>query len=111
MAKLQSSGAALRGIFNSLQLFSRLEAHGLPRRDVHFFSSARVAANAGLARLYAEDAEAPEFDALPAAERVLPGLEDGFHRLLGFRSAAVRLGEHGVYDVELDQQRLPRCVA
>src|SRR5438270_3061374 len=35
----------LCGFFDSLQLFSRLEAHGLARRNVHLFSRARVAAD------------------------------------------------------------------
>src|SRR5580658_302736 len=46
-----------------LQFLAGLEASGLARRDTNLLSSARVAADAGLARLYVEHAKAAEFDA------------------------------------------------
>ena len=61
---------SLCGFFHSLQLFARLEAHRLAGRNVHLFTGARVATDACLARLYAEDTEAPKLDALAAAKRV-----------------------------------------
>ena len=61
-----------------MQLLAGLEAHGFAWRDVDFFTGARVAADAGLAGLDAEDAEAAQFNALPAAQGTLQGLEDSF---------------------------------
>src|ERR1700751_1104624 len=90
-----------------LQFLARLEADSLTRRDTNLLSGARVAADAGLARLYVKYAEAPELDALAAAQCVLHRLEDGFHRLFGFRSSNIRFLYDGVDDVELDHTYLP----
>ena len=62
--------------------FAGFEAHGLARRNVDLFAGARIASDAGLARLDVEDAEAPQLDALAAAKRILQGLEDRLHGLL-----------------------------
>src|SRR5258707_7908429 len=97
---------SLSRFFDSLQLFSRLEAHRLARRNVNLFAGARVAANTGLARLHAEDTKAPELDALAAAERTFQRLEDGFDSLLGLGAANVRRCHDSVYDIELDHMRL-----
>ena len=42
------------GSFEALQFFSGLEADGFAWRDVDLFAGARVAADAGFARLHAE---------------------------------------------------------
>src|SRR5215469_3560796 len=60
-----------------LQFFARFETHGFARRDANLLSGAGVTADARLARLYVEDAEPAQLDALAAAERILHGLEDG----------------------------------
>jgi hypothetical protein len=102
----------LCGFFDSLQLFSRLETDSFSGRNVDLFASARIAADAGLPRFYAEHTEAPEFDALAAAKRVFQGLEDGFDGLLRLRPADIRRRYDGIYDVELNHvrlQRLGRC--
>src|SRR4029077_8681375 len=67
-----------------LEFFAGLEAHGFAGRHADLHTGARVAVNAGPARLDRADEEAAKLDAFAAAERVLHGLEDGFDRLLGF---------------------------
>src|SRR5216683_2324942 len=104
--------SSLCGFFDSLQLFSGLEAHSLAGRNVHFFAGARVAADARFAGLHAEDSEASQLDALAAAQRVFQRLENGFDGLLGFRAANTSRRHNGIYDIELDHrylQRLGRC--
>jgi len=43
--------------------------------------------------------------------KTLEGLKDGFDGLLRFGAADVRLGDHCVYDVQLDHNRLQESVA
>src|SRR5258708_23923017 len=57
--------------FDALKFFAGFEAHGFARGNVDLFAGAGIAADAGLARLNAEDAEAAKFDALAAAESLL----------------------------------------
>ena len=45
-----------------LEFFAGLEAHGFAGRDFHFFAGARVAADAGLARLDVENTEPTQLD-------------------------------------------------
>jgi hypothetical protein len=94
--------------FDALKLLAGFEADGFARGNVHFFAGAGIAADAGLARLDAEDAEAAEFDALAAAESLLQRFENGFDGLLGFGAADVRRGDDSIYDVQLDHTILPR---
>ena len=96
------------GSFQALQFLAGLEAHGFTWGDVDFFAGARVAADAGLAGLDAEDAEAAQFNALPAAEGILQGFEDGFDGLLRLGTADVwRRGVHdGIHDVQLNHTTL-----
>jgi hypothetical protein len=98
----------LLGGFEALKFFAGLEAHGFAGRDVDFFAGTGIAADAGLAGLDAEDAEAAEFDALAAAEGLLERLEHGFDGLLRLGAADVRGGDDGVYDVQLDHTSLRR---
>ena len=93
---------------DALKLFAGFEADGFAGRNVDFFAGAGIAADAGLARFHAKDAEAAEFDALAAAESLLQRFENGFDRLLGFGAADVRRGHDGIYDVQLDHAILPR---
>lgn len=91
-----------------LKFLARLKSHGFPRRDANLLPSARVAADAGLARLHVENAEAAKLDAFSPPERILHGFEDGFHRLLGFRSSDICFLYDSVHDVELDHTILRR---
>jgi hypothetical protein len=96
----------LLGVFDPLEFFAGLEANGFARGDVDFFAGARIAADTGLARLDAEDAEAPELDTLAAAESLLERFENRFDSLLGFSAADESLGDNRIHDVQLDHKRL-----
>src|SRR5580704_3184814 len=74
----------------SLQFFSRLETHGLARRNADLLAGAGVAANAGLASLDVEDTEAAQLDAIPASQSVLHRFKHGFDGLLGLRPRNIR---------------------
>ena len=60
-----------------VEFLAGLEADGLAGCDGDFCSGARVSAYAGFARLYGEDAETTEFDAVAFNEALLHGFEDG----------------------------------
>jgi len=104
-------GGRRGGVFQTLELFAGLKSHGLARRNADLFAGARVAADAGLAGLDAEDTKFAQFDALAAAERALQRLEDGLHGLFCFRAANVRFRDHRVYYVQLDHTTLQESVA
>jgi hypothetical protein len=95
----------LRG-FDALEFFAGFEADGFAGGDADFFAGAWVAADAGLAWLDAEDAEAAEFDALSAAESLFERIENRFDGLLGFGAADESLGHNRIHDVQLDHTRL-----
>jgi hypothetical protein len=105
--KTKDNGELGLGFFEALEFFAGLEADGFAGRDADLFAGARVAANAGLAGLDAEDAEAAQFDALAAAERHLKRLENRLDCLLRFGAAHVRGGDYGIYDVQLNHTGLP----
>src|SRR5712664_734044 len=94
--------------FDALKLFAGFETDGLAGRNVHLFAGAGVAADAGLAGLDAEHAEAAEFDALTAAESLLQRFENSFNGLLGLGAADVRRTDDSIYDIELNHTILPR---
>src|ERR1700682_230560 len=96
------------GALEALEFFARLEADGFAGRNVDFFAGAGIAADAGFARLDAENPKAAELDALAAGEGLLKGFENGFDGLLGLGAAYVRGGDDGVYDVQLDHTSLRR---
>jgi hypothetical protein len=102
----------LLGLFSlfvdALEFFAGFEADGFSGRDVDLFAGAGIAADAGLARLDAEDAEAAKFDALAAAESLLQRFENSFDSLLGFGAADVRRSDDGINDVQLDHAILQR---
>src|SRR5208282_1877799 len=90
------------------EFLSRFEADGLSRRDAHFFSGARVAADARLAGFDAEDAELAQLDALTRREPLLQHFEDSLDGLFGLRAADARAADDQIHKVELDHPRLPR---
>jgi hypothetical protein len=96
------------GALEALEFFAGLEADGFAGRNIDFFAGAGIAADAGLARLDAEDAKTTELDALAAAEGLLERFENGFDGLLSLGAADVRRGDDGVYDVQLDHTSLRR---
>jgi hypothetical protein len=94
-----------------LEFLAWFETNGFARRDIHLLTGARVAPDAGLARLHIEDAEASQFDAASAAKRILHGLENGLNRLFGLRAGNIRFLNDSVYDVELDHECLRETAA
>jgi hypothetical protein len=93
---------------DALQLFAGFEAYGFAGRDIDLFAGAGIAADAGFARLNAEDAEAAQLDALAAAHGLLEGFENGLDGLLGLGTADVGGSDDGVNNVQLDHSSLRR---
>ncbi len=81
-----------------MEFFAGFEADCFAGGDGDLGAGAGVAANAGLAGLDGEDAEAAELDAVFGGEGVLHGLEDGVHGRLGLDA-----GEAGAFDDALNQ--------
>jgi hypothetical protein len=79
----------LRGEFDifglsRLKFFSRLKPDGLARRNVGDFSRSRIASNAALPGLDDEHAEAAQFYALAALQRLFHRLEQRLNCYFGF---------------------------
>lgn len=98
-------------VFQALKLFAGFEANRFARGDADLFARAGIAANAGLARLDAEDAELAKFDALTAAESAFQRLENSFDSLFRFGAADVGFADHRIYDIELNHTALQDSVA
>ena len=64
-------------LVDDVKLFAGFEANCLAGCDGDFGAGAGIAAYAGFAGLYGEDAEAAEFDAVALDEALLHGFEDG----------------------------------
>jgi len=83
-----------------LQLFAGLEADGFSGLDIHLLAGARIAADAGFARLHVEHAEAAQLDAFAAAESVFQRLENRFDGLLGLAARNICALHNGVHDIK-----------
>src|SRR5258708_961781 len=92
----------------ALEFLAGLEADRFAGRNIDFFTGPGISANAGLARLDAEDAEAAELDALATAEGLLERFENGLDGLLGLGATDTRLGDDSVYHVQLNHTSLRR---
>src|SRR5258708_34692929 len=55
---------------DGLQFLAGLEAHSLARRNIDFLNGAGLTPDAGFERLDVDDADAPQFDAVAAPERI-----------------------------------------
>jgi hypothetical protein len=60
-----------------VEVFPGFEPDSLARRNSHFSAGSGVSSDAGLARLYGEDAETAELDAVAFGQGLFHGLEDG----------------------------------
>jgi hypothetical protein len=89
-----------------LQFLAGFETHGFAGRNADFLAGARIAANAGFARAYIEDAEAAQFNSLAFAESVFHGFEDGFDGLLRLGPAHTGLIYYCIHDIELNHTSL-----
>jgi hypothetical protein len=63
-----------------MQFLARLETHRFARSNRDLGSSARVAADTGLARTDIEDAKAAQFDTIAVGQGLLEAFEDGVDR-------------------------------
>src|SRR5438128_4043603 len=93
-------------LLENLQFFTRLEADSFSRGYGYFRAGSRIAADTGLPRLYIEDTEASQLDAVALSERLLHTLEYSLHRHLGLGFGDPGLANNFVYDIELDQSSL-----
>ena len=91
----------------ALQLFPGFEPDGLAGGDIDLGAGARVAADAGLARLYVEDAEAAQLDPVAPFQGLLHGVEDGLDRHLRLGLGDPGPFHHLVYDIELNHRNPP----
>jgi len=81
-----------------LQVFSGFEPDGFSGRNIHFRTCAWIPADAGFSRLYREDTEASQFDAIVGLQSILHAAENGIDRLLGFGFA-----DAGAFDDLIDK--------
>ncbi len=75
------NGALRRGrrLCKKVELFTGLEADSFAWGYGDLGAGSWVTPDAGFARLYGEDSEATEFDAVACDERLLHAFEDGVH--------------------------------
>ena len=66
-----------------MEIFAGLESNCFAGCDGNFSACAWIAANAGFAWLYGEDAESSEFDAVSFNETLFHGLEDSVNGSFG----------------------------
>src|SRR5882724_8061231 len=100
-----------RSTLETLELFAGLKSHSLARRNIHFFTGARIAANARLSGLHGENSKPPQFDSLSASHSVLQRFKNSFHGLLGLDAAHARFfffRQKAAYDIQFNQACL-RC--
>ena len=91
-------------LLKRLQLFARFEADGFAGRNGYFGAGAGVTPNTSLTRLYVENAETTQFDAITHFQGLLHFAENGFDSHLGFRLRNAGLVHHFIDDVEFDQR-------
>lgn len=94
---------SLLALVDQVQFFPWLEPDRLAGSDGDFRTRTGVAADAGFARAYVEDAEAPEFDTLSGSQRFLQAFKDGVDRCLCLIAGEARSFNHPMHDVLLDQ--------
>src|SRR6185312_8628111 len=86
-----------------LQLFARLKANRLARRDCYFSSCPWIAPDTGFSRTHVENAEPPQFNAIPFAQGLLHGLEHRLDSHFGFCFCDTGPVNNFVDDVQLNQ--------
>ena len=85
-------------LVDDVEFLAGLETYSLAGRDGDFGAGSRVAAYAGLAGLYSEDAKAAEFDAVALDQALFHRFEDGIDRRFGFGP-----DEPGTFDDTLNE--------
>ena len=96
------AGRTLR-LLQGLQFLAGLETNCFAGRNRDLRARARIASDAGFARLDGEHAETAKFNAVALFERALHFSEDGLDGHFGLRLGDSRLIDNFVDDIELDQ--------
>jgi hypothetical protein len=96
----------LRLLLQGLQILAGLKAHGLSWRDIHLGTGAGISADAGLAGLDREDAEASQLNPVVGLEGIFHATEDGVDRLFSFRLANTRPLDDLIDKIEFDHWSL-----
>src|SRR5580700_2817803 len=89
-----------------LEFLAGLKAHGLAGRNADFLAGAGIAADPGLARANVEHTEPAQLDSLAFSERALHGFKYSLDGLFGFRAAHTGLGNHCIYNIQLNHSIL-----
>ena len=89
-----------------LQVFAWLEAHGFSGRDVHFRTSPRVPADAGLSWFDGKHAKAAQLDPIIGLEGVFHAIENGIDCLLCFCLTDSRPLHDLIHKIEFDHWNL-----
>src|SRR5947209_15419594 len=89
-------------LVDGLQLFARLKAYGLSRRNVNFGAGARVASYTCFPRTHIKNAKSAQFNAFALAQGFFHAVKHGFHSQfsLGFGNSG--FVDHFVNDIELN---------
>jgi hypothetical protein len=85
-----------------LEIFTRLKADSLSRRNVNLRARAWVPTNPGLARLDRKNPKAPQLNAIVGLQSVLHAVKDGIDRLLGFGLADARALNDLINKIQFD---------
>jgi len=96
----------LQLLLQRLQILAGLEPHSFSWRDVDLRAGARIAADAGLARFYREDAEATQLNPIVGFECILHAVEDRIDSLFRFGLANTRPFDDLIHKIEFDHWRL-----
>ncbi len=86
-----------------MQIFPGLEADSFAWGYGDFGTGARVASDAGFARLDGEDAEAAKLDAVALHEALFHGFEDGIDCRFGFGADEAGTVDDALNEILLDQ--------
>jgi len=98
-----SSFGSFGACFDGMQFLARFEAHRLAGRNADLGAGPRIAADAGFASAYAEDAKPAQLDAFARGQSLFEALEDGVYGCLSLCAGQARTLNHMMDDVLLDQ--------
>ena len=90
----------------ALQFLAWFETYRFAGGNIHFFAGARIAANAGLARLHGKNSKAAQFDSLATTHAAFQRFKNRLDGLFGLDSAhssSIELCQYGVYDIQFNQ--------
>lgn len=91
------------GLIQNMQLFARLKADGLARRNRSLGAGARIAANPGLAGAHIKDAKTTQFNALTLRHSLFEALKNGIHGMLCLGTRQSGAVDHAMQNVLFNQ--------